>query len=315
MEPERDTGRLLFDPQRPLRSLRYVVHGARTWAGPGLYYLLFGKIPARSDRMRRWTFRRFGAEPVRAVQRVPQNALLTLLADVPRATLRGLAERVWDRHLPEQVIQRAELDALRARFPGLRVIITSASPRVVVEVARDRLGADAIESSELGRINSGRAKMARLFRRFPDMGDPEIETVGMTDTGYGEDHCWAEHLTRVVDVNSDTPFSPIVGARSPLRELHSAALITNRERAARDAGEDGWMDPRRPRPPRDGRRVLSRPELVERLGDLLAQLETLAEQPQSNAWRIASLLREARERLEEEPRELPGASAVVPAGA
>ncbi len=307
MEAERGAGRLLFDARRPIGSLRYLANGLRTWALPGLYYLAFGKIPARSDRLSRWTFRRFGDEPVRAVQRVPQNALLRLLADVPEATLRALAERVWDRHAPDQVIRREDLDGIRDRFPALRVIITSASPRVVVELARERLGADAAESSELGRINSGIAKIEHLVARFPDVHD--VETVGITDTGYGEDHSWSEHFTRVVDVNSDAPFSPIVSARSPLRELHSAHLITNRERELRASGAD-WLDPRRPSPPRPQRRVLTRAELIERIGDLLDELEALCAEPHPNAWRMAWLRREARARLEQEverrPREEAG---------
>lgn len=300
MEPRRATGRLIFDVERPLGSLRYLVHGARTWAVPGLYYLLFGKIPARSDRLRAWTFRRFGAEPVRTVQRVPQNALMALLADVPEPTLRQLAERVWDRHVPDEVIRRRDVDALRARFPDLRVIITSASPRVVVEVARDRLGADEIESSAPGRINSGPAKIEHLEARFPDILDRDVETVGITDTGYGEDHCWSEHFTRVVDVNSDSPFSPIVSARSPVSELHSAHLMTVRERQLRDLGVLDWMDPRRPAPPREERRVIGRAELSDRLHDVYARLEELFADPDANAWPIARLLREARHRIEHE---------------
>jgi hypothetical protein len=300
MEPGRGTGRLICDVRRPLGSLRYLLHGARTWAVPGLYYLAFGKIPARSDRLRAWTFRRFGAEPVRTVQRVPQNALMALLASVPEPTLRVLAERVWDRHGPDEVIRREDLDALRARFPALRVIITSASPRVVVEVARDRLGADEIESSEPGRINSGPAKIVHLEARFPEVLDPEVESVGITDTGYGEDHCWSEHFTRVVDVNSDAPFSPIVSARSPVRELHSAHLVTNRERQLRDLGVMDWMDPRRPLPPREEPRVIARGELNDRLREIHAELEALSAEPAANAWPIARLLRDARHRIERE---------------
>lgn len=299
MEPRRRTGRLVFDMARPLGSLRYLAHGARTWALPGLYYLFFGKIPARSDRLRAWTFRRFGAEPVRAVQRVPQNALMALLQDVPPHTLRALAERVWDRHVPDQVIGKEVLDALRARAPQLRVILTSASPRVVVEVAGDRLGADEIEFSEPGRINSGPAKIEHLAARLPEALDPAVETIGITDTGYGEDHCWSEHFTRVVDVNSDSPFSPIVSARSPLEEVHSALLMTNRERQLHDLGVIDWVDPRRPVPPRDTQRVIGRAELLERLGDLHEELERLAPDRHANAWPIARLMREARRRIEE----------------
>ena len=35
-------------------------------------------------------------------------------------------------------------------------------------------------------------------------------------SGYGEDHCWVEAFTHVVDVNSRTPFPPLVPATRPL---------------------------------------------------------------------------------------------------
>lgn len=299
MEPERGTGRLIFDARRLLGSLRYLVHGARTWAYPGLYYLFFGKIPARSDRLRAWTFRRFGPEPVRAVQRVPQLALLALLEGVPEATLRALAERVWDRHAPDEVIRRSDLEALRARHPSLRIVVSSASPQVVVDVAAERLGADLAIGSVHGRINSGPAKIAYLAEHLPDALDPASETVGISDTGYGEDHCWTEHFTRVVDVNSDAPFPPIVAAGSPLREVHSAWLETEGERRRREQGRADWMDPRRILAGRRRESVLlGRAELEEQLGDLRTELERLVADPEENAWPIARLLREARRRLD-----------------
>jgi hypothetical protein len=298
MEPARRSGRLFFDARRPIGSLRYLAEGARTWARPGLYYLLFGKIPARSDRLRAWSFRRFGPEPMRAVQRVPQQALLGLLADLPDATLRTLAERIWDRHEQDQVIGREDLDRLRARHPGLRVVITSASPRPVVEVARDRLGADHAEHSAPDRINSGPAKIDRLRERLPELLDPAVETVGVTDTGYGEDHCWAEHFARVVDVNSDSPFPPLVGAGSPLREVHSAQLLTRREAARRARGEADWRDGRRASRQRTRGRTLASAELGRLLAGLREEADALAVDASANAWPLARILREARRRLD-----------------
>lgn len=310
MEPTRSAGRLLFDVARPLGSTRYILAGARTWAAPGLYYLFLGKLPARSDLLRAWTFRRFGPEPVRTVQRVPQETLMRIIAGVPEAQLRELAERIWDRHADDQVITREHLDRLRARYPRLRIAITSASPRAVVEVARDRLGADFAEHSEHGRINSGPAKIARLRERLPEVLDPRSETVGITDTGYGEDHCWAEHFTRVVDANSDAPFSPLVGMRSPLREVHSAELLTRREEARRSLGDPAWLDPRRAAPPRERARTLRAAELSLVLGDLRDEAERLSADPVKNAWPLTRLLRDARRRIAATPSE---AATPVPA--
>jgi hypothetical protein len=316
MEEERKTGRLIFDPRHPVQSLRYLVNGARTWAGPGLFYLFFGKIPDRSRRLRRLAYRWFGPDPVRAVQRVPQTVLLQLLTTVPDKTLRYLAERVWDRHAPDQVIEREDLERLRARAPGLRVVISSASPRVVVEVARERLGADLADGSELGRINSGPAKIARLAERFSELTDPEVETVGVTDTGYGEDHCWVDHLTRVADVNSAHPFPPIVASSSPLAELCSAQIMTRSERRRLEEGEADWVDSRRPNPPREHTRVFEREDLERRLSDLLERAEALAAAPERNAYELAELMREARRRLEAEAEPAPeraSSSKVAPA--
>jgi hypothetical protein len=301
MEPERRTGRLLFDPRRPAGSLRYLRHGGEIWARPGLSYFFWGKLAAKSDWLRAWTYRRFGPEPVRAVQRIPQDTLLGLMKNVPEATLRVLAERVWDRHEPDQAIRRADLDAVRARCPDLRIVITSASPRLVVEVARERLGADHAEGSEAGDINSGPTKITRLAARFPDALYPDVETVGITDTCYGEDHSWAAHFTRVADVNSDSPFSPFVPASSRLQAVHSAQLLTNQERRRRAEGDSHWLDPRRPSRPRAVAQVLTAHELAEHLAGFAEQLEALHQDPLANAWPIARLNRDARRALERFP--------------
>jgi len=298
MEPDRHTGRLLFDRRRVRGSLRYLRHGVENWGRPGLEYLVWGKLAAKSDWLSAWTYRRFGPEPVRAVQRIPQDTLLRLMADVPEATLRKLAERVWDRHEPDQVIRREDLDRVRAQCPNLEILITSASPRVVVEVARERLGADYAEGSEAGRVNSGPTKIARLAVRFPDALRPEVETVGITDTGYGEDHSWADHFTRVADVNSDSPFPPFVAATSPLEAVHSAELLTRLERQRRAGGSADWLDPRRTTRPRAFAEVFTARELAERLPGLAERLEVLCCQREANAWTVARLLRDARRALE-----------------
>lgn len=295
MEADRGPGRLIVDPHRLRGSLRYLREGLRTWATPGLYYLFFGKLPVRAERSRRLSFRVFGDEPVRAVQRVPQTVLLELMRAFPTATLRELAARIWDRHGDDQVVRREHIDALRAAHPGLRVILTSASPRVVVEVAGERLGVDAVEGSEPGQINSGPAKIARLRARMPELFAPGAGTVGLTDTGYGEDHCWADHLGAVVDLNSDAPFSPVVAAGSPVTTIHSAQAMTLGEERARARGERDWMDERRPVAPRRLAQTLERPEIERRVAGLLD--EALGADSE-RAWHLDFARREARRRLE-----------------
>lgn len=260
-------GRLLQDPARKQRTPGYLIDGARRWAFPGLSYLLWGKLTAKSELLERWSYRKFGSEPIRAVQRLPQTALLHDLATLPKDTLRMLSRRVWELASPAQVIDRADLAWVRERCPGIRIILTSASPQPIVEVAGEMLGVDACEFSvtkDLGdyyaspywvdrrfalerldtlatpsevRINSGHAKIERLLERYPDLLDDGVESVGMSDTGYGEDHAWGQFLSVVVDVNSTSPFPPLVSFDSPLREVHSAQLLTRDERACARPGE------------------------------------------------------------------------------
>jgi hypothetical protein len=261
-ELPRVRGRLLHDPERPHLAAGYLLDGARRWAFPGLSYLLWAKLAAKSELLERWSYRKFGSEPVRAVQRLPQTALLHDIATLPKSTLRMLSERVWDIASPLQVIERSDLEWVRKRCPGIRIILTSASPQPIVELAGEKLGVDGVEFSvtrDLGdryaspywvdrrfalerldqlatpnevRINSGHGKIERLLERYPDLLDEGVESVGVSDTGYGEDHAWAQYFSVVVDVNSSAPFPPLVAHDSPLREVHSARLLTREERKA-----------------------------------------------------------------------------------
>lgn len=298
LEPARAGGRMFLAPSRPLSSLRYLARAVALWGPPGLFYLVWGKLAWGAGALRRSAFRRFGPEPVRAVQRVPQHALLHQLAALPRATVRELATRVLRRYAADQTLDRADLDWLRARCPGLRVVLSSASPRPIVEAAAAELGADdflctEVEELEDGssapcdlsrmgrplgeprhisrpsrqRINAGPAKLDALSARYPELLDPEVESVGITDTGYGEDHSWTELFRTVIDVNSTAPFPPVVTHGSPTRAVHSALLLTRAER-------DGAAAERATPEARD----LSARELTELLGGLPGEIEALAVQ-------------------------------------
>jgi len=298
-------GPLVFDWRNPRATAAYLASGARQWALPGLTYLLWVKLGTRSDRTRRLLHERFGPDPVVAVQDLPRNVLLHALSETPADTLRMLARRVWRRHEGDQVITRGDLDWVRTRWPGIRVLISSASPQPVLEVAGEEMGADAVFFTSVeqrdgwfsappslaglmrrmprriappSRVhhNAGAAKLRKLVARFPEFGDASVETVGVTDTSYGEDHAWAQFFTRVVDINSPTPFSPIVEQGSPLREIHSAQVLTRGEVARRGSGEPRYLDPRRKHLPRRQTRRYDRQDLAGILAPVLESIEALA---------------------------------------
>ena len=294
----RRNGRFALDWAHPLKLAHYLSIGARVWAYPGLYYLLWGKMAARHPWLGRRAFRRFGPEPMRTVQRVPQIALMSHLESASQDVLRQLALQVWQRYAPDQVVQPGDIEWIRERAPDAKIIISSASPQPTVEVAAQLLGADAAVFSTLTAINSGTAKLERLLERYEDMASAEV--VGITDTGYGEDHCWSHHFTRVVDLNSDRPFGALVPATSPVQEVHSVRALTAEETARRATGEASYLDPRRD-PSRSGaRRELGSRELQEELRGFAQQLEQV---PFDVApWQRACVMQQieirAREHLE-----------------
>ena len=280
IEGRQESGKLLLDWDHPKKTARYLAHSLRIWAYPGAYYGLWGKAAARLDWLRRRGFRRFVGDPARAAQRVPQLTLLRHLQTSSERVLRDLAEHVWARHEPDQVIDREDLAWVRDEWPQIEIVLSSASPKPTVEVAGEALGVDHVHYSTLDQINSGEAKIERLRELCARVGEPDVEIVGISDTSRGEDHCWAQHFTRVVDVNSPTPFPAIVSNHSPLLEVHSAILLTKHERERRAAGHPGYLDRRREGlAPTQKKRELSREDLERRLGWLLRRINALASAP------------------------------------
>lgn len=269
-------GRMLLDWSQPTKVIRYLASGVRRWALAGTHYLVWGKLASRIPWLRWLAYRRFGPHPTTTVQRRPQRVALTHLGTADEALLVKLARRVWKRHAPDQVISREDLDWVRARCPGIKIILSSASPKAMLEVAVEELGADWASYSTAERINSGEAKIEQLREICPRIFDPKVNVVAFTDTGYGEDHCWTEYFACVVDINSPAPFTPIVTHASPAQEVHSAIVLTREEQCRRDHGEAGYLDPRRrDRTPR-GRVELDRETLSALLGDRLVEINQLA---------------------------------------
>lgn len=307
-------GRVLVDWSQPAKLVRYLLSGARRWAPAGIHYFVWGKLASSIPALRRLAYSRFGPEPTSAVQRRPQMIALSHLATADENLLRELARRVWSRNVPKQVISREDLDWVRARSPGIEIILSSASPKAMLDVAVEELGADGASYSSIDRINSGRAKITRLREICPRVFNPEVKVLAVTDTSYGEDHCWAEHFDSVIDVNSPTPFAPIVPRASRTREVHSAIVLTHEERSRRNDGDAGYLDARRrdrtPRRPLE----LNREALGAVLGDLIDEINRLAAPiPEvSSRWDVAyaltTLTEASRARLHGAAIPLSGAS-------
>ena len=267
---------MLVDWSRPGKLVRYLASGARRWALPGIHYLVWGKLASRISYLRRLAYRRFGPHPTSAVQRVPQMVALTHLASADEALLPKLARNVWSRHAADQVITREDLDWVRDQCPGIEIILSSASPKPMLDLAVEELGADRASYSTAKRINSGKAKIEQLREICPRLLDPDVSVVGITDTSYGEDHCWTEHFACVVDINSPTPFPPIVPQASPARAVHSATVLTREEQRRRNDGDAGHLDARRKTQAPAEKIELDRTALRTLLGAPLAQINQLA---------------------------------------
>lgn len=313
---KRGPGRFLLDPKRPLEASRYMTRGTLAWAYPGLYYLLWGRIATQSRLSQRWRYLAFGAEPQIPVQEIAATAFLHDLAQVPITVARKLMAEMLERYRCDQVIDRADIDWLRQRCPNIEIILSSASPRPVVQTVAADLGITACEYTTLAEdngylgapprlhrlymhprqpryvtppsqfsFNAGSGKIERLLARYPDFADPDVVSVGITDTGHHEDASWAQHFTRVVDVNSHTPFAPIVAAASPLREVHSAKLLTRAEKAS------GELDPRRAGASSSaGMRVFAGADLGDHTAAIVAELELLGHRRHQLAAGLADQL-------------------------
>ena len=253
--------KLVFLWHHPLGLLKYFWRGLRLWAFPGLYYLIYGKVLFHFPLTRSWIYRRFGPDPIAVIQEFPRQVLLHEMARYPKSLLRQLTENLWQRFAADQVFEKRHFETLKRRHPQLKIILSSASPEVVLQVAKEKLAVDhihytAIEASEqfylpptsfLGSLyrfrrpmvfakpdsmepNASLNKVQRLAKAYPDFLQPSVVKVGISDTSHGEDFYWSTVFTRLVDVNSPQPFSPIVAEDSPLQDLISCQLMSQSER-------------------------------------------------------------------------------------
>ncbi|HNS98579.1 MAG TPA: hypothetical protein PLJ27_06540 [Polyangiaceae bacterium] len=309
-EAERKSNRFVFDHKHPWRSVHYVARGARLWAYPGLSYGLAIKLGMRSKAVRPWLFRMLGQDPVEVIHGIVRNALMHHLSEIPLDTARTLARRVWHRQAADQILDKQDLLWLRERCPHIRIIVSSASPKPVLDVAAEELGVDEIYYTSVeehdgylsaphaldrwfmlwrtpkricppsqAHTNAGERKMLRLLDVHPDFLDPGVVTVGMTDTSYREDHSWANYFKILVDLHSPTPFVPIVSGSSPLMEIHSAHVMTQAEK------QDGSCRRRNHVGPLDERRYCGS-QLERQLPGLLSTVHRLNQRYQDEHRRL-----------------------------
>jgi len=300
-------GRVLLLWSEPVALGNYLFAGARRWALPGMHYLVWGKLASRMTWLRRLAHQRFGESPTLVVQQTPQRVALSHLSTADESLLRELARDVWARYANDQVITREDLDWVRARHPGIQIVLCSASPKPMLEVACEELGADTICYSTRERINSGEAKIDKLRELCPGAFEPNASVIGITDTSYGEDHCWAEHFFCVVDINSHSPFPPIVSDTARVEEVHSALVLTREEKRRRNGGELGYLDRRRGRIEKTEYAELDRDSLQSLLHDMVGKLSTLAARmksaPSADAsYDLTTVLEASRTRLAHELR-------------
>jgi hypothetical protein len=157
--------------------------------------------------------------------------------------------------------------------------------------------------------------MERLREFDPRIFTPGVKVLAMSDTSYGEDHCWVEHFDCVVDINSPTPFSAIVPQSSPVQAIHSATLLTYEEQQRRSHGDLGYLDPRRKERRARATLRLDGEALDALLGDLVSEMNQMAAAPSTlgRGWELAHALAERASRSRARLT-LPWAVAAVPAG-
>jgi len=98
----------------------------------------------------------------------------------------------------------------------------------------------------------------------------------------------------LVDINSPTPFPPIVPRASPIRAVHSAIVLTDEEQRRRSNGNTGYLDPRRRDRGPTQKVDLDREGLRTRIGDLLDEINrpTARKPSLPQPWEAAHALNE-----------------------
>lgn len=310
--------KFVFDPDDLAGNIRYLSVGARTWAVPGLIYGLWMKLVYANRHLRPLAFLYHGAEPVKAVQQIPQGALMHQMSRYRLTKLRRWALLLMHRLAPEMTITPEHILQIRERCPDAQIIISSASPQPVLEAAAEYFGVDDVIYSEIEtldelissppwlqwffhrqqaperfaplsslQINNSHAKVRRLLARFPDFA--EATTVGFSDTDKGEDHAWISLFKHLVDVNSNDPFPPIVPLTSPTQSIDSVTLLSVYEKNRRAGGEPDYLDPSRRFPPASETRVFAGEKLAQLVSPFIEEATSI----QREGYTVRARIRDA----------------------
>ncbi|MEW5735020.1 MAG: hypothetical protein AB1921_09210 [Thermodesulfobacteriota bacterium] len=266
-EERRGRGKVVWNRRDARARLRYVSRGLTRWAGPGTLYYALARAGWKHDTVRHALGRRLGPFAMDRMLSIMRLNLMHHMPQVPLHEIRELSASLWRRYAGLQVIEPGDIAWLRERFPNLVIAVSSASPDVCLDVVREKFPVHEVYSTEIEvrngrtstphllhplfgrgrperiapprtlRPNAGHLKISRLLEAHPDFQDPDVHTVGITDTKHGEDHAFAEYFKCVADINSPDPFFPLVSAASPLADIYSARLLTRDEKQAGQASD------------------------------------------------------------------------------
>ncbi|MBI9076905.1 MAG: hypothetical protein JEZ02_15970 [Desulfatibacillum sp.] len=287
---------------------RYAKNGAKQWLLPGVLYYSLARMGWKSSPVRKTLRQSLGPHAMDKMLALMRLSLMHQMAGIPLDDVYKLVRSLWKRHGDRQVIEPDDIQWLRHSFPNLKIIVSSASPRALLEIVREDFPVHDIFATEIetrNGITSSPHWMHRLFGnkqprriappaslrqnayynkikylclKYPDFPDPDVHTVGITDTKHGEDYPWSEYFKCVADINSHDPFSPLVSTASPLEEIHSAKIMTRQDKEETRDQEDAqpWDMPS-PMGPSDVFEF-SRQELEKTLEAELTRAEAMAKE-------------------------------------
>lgn len=306
MDDKNRLGSIVLNWKDQAAQSRYAKKGAKRWLLPGVLYYSLARVGWKASPVRKTIRQTLGPHAMDRMLALMRLSLMHQMAGVPAEDVHKLVRSLWKRHADRQVIEPEDIQWLRDSFPNLKIIVSSASPRALLQVVQEQFPVHDIFATEVETINgktssphwmhpvfgSGQPKriappaslrqnayynkIKYLALKYPDFMDSGVHTVGITDTKHGEDYPWSEYFKCVADINSPDPFSPLVSTASPLKEIHSAKIKTRRDKEEAESKENAqpWDMPS-PTPSSENFEF-SKQDLEDILINELAKAEALA---------------------------------------